>query len=83
MNNRKLRQKNHLETHFKKFKNAVSNEDIDSIASFGDKLIWNENLTQDQKEEIYQSIVELSNEPKLKKLWRDVHYKKHGYEPLD
>lgn len=80
------RKKRHAESYdldMDGFSRAVQNEDPRSMQLFGDRIIWNEHLKQSDKKIIYQSVqprVELH--PELKQLWKDVHYKTHGHDPL-
>jgi hypothetical protein len=66
------------------FTRAVQNEDTKSMLYFGDRIIWNEFLKQSDKKIIYQAVKRREKQnPELQQLWKDVHYKTHGHEPLN
>lgn len=68
----------------KQFNKAVSIEDTKSLKYYGDRIIWNEYLEQSDKKIIYEAIKpRVQKSPELKQLWKDVHYKTHGYKPTD
>ncbi|MCR9174339.1 MAG: hypothetical protein NXI10_17710 [bacterium] len=68
----------------RRFLDAVENKDIKSIQFYGDKMVWNVHLKQSDKRIIYEAIKPIEVEhPELKQLWKDVHYKIHGHEPLN
>ena len=59
-------------------------KDPESMQHFGDKIIWNEHLQQSDKKIIYDAVKpRVKEHPELNRLWKDVHYKTHGHEPLD
>lgn len=67
-----------------RFRKAKMDSDLKSIHYFGDRIIWNEYLEQSDKKFIYETIKLLQeNHPELRQLWKDVHYKVHGHEPLN
>jgi len=68
----------------RRFNKATDQKDIKSMLYYGDKIIWNVHLEQSDKKIIYQAVEPLVEKyPELDQLWKDVHYKTHGYEPLN
>lgn len=64
------------------FHKAVIDQDVAAITFYGDRIIWNEFLEQNDKIKIYEAIKPIVKfHPELVQLWKDVHYKTHGYEP--
>ena len=68
----------------KKKKTEIKKKDIESIKFYGDKMIWNVHLSQEDKKSIYHAVKPIAEKhPELDQLWKEVHYKVHGYEPYD
>lgn len=82
----KLRKRRHAESYagdVENFQQAVINEDAASMSFYGDKVIWNEFLEQSDKKRIYEAVKSrVQSNFELDQLWKDVHYKTHGYDPL-
>ena len=82
LSKRKANHKLNYADYWSKYENAINETNIDSINEFGQKVIWNEFLEIQHKKKMYDDIKSLiSNNPELKKLWFEVHYKVKGLEP--
>ena len=81
------RKKRHAERYdrdIEQFKRALAENNVEQINFYGDHIIWNEHLKQEDKRMLYDSLAPIQEQlPELKQLWKDVHYKIHGYEPYD
>ena len=81
------RKKKHAERYegdIQQFEKALSEKNIPQIAFYGDRIIWNEHLEQSDKKMLYKSLESIHElHPELEQLWKDVHYKIHGYEPYE
>jgi|SRR5690554_1540221 len=79
---RKKRHRNNYPKDWKHLKHAIEEENINDLAKYGSRVIWNDNLEAQHKKIIYREIEKRKdNYPELQKLWKDVYYKMNGLEP--
>lgn len=67
--------------HWELLKNALERDHTVDIANYGSNVIWNDHLQQEHKRIIYQEVENRKDRTELQQLWKDVHYKTHGFEP--
>uniref|UniRef100_UPI00404AAC2E hypothetical protein n=1 Tax=Flavobacterium sp. TaxID=239 RepID=UPI00404AAC2E len=76
-----LRDKNNLKKDWQKFLNSESSNDIKRIAKYGDQLIWNKYLSNDQLHKIIDVVnLRITEFPELKKLENNAFNKKLRYK---
>jgi flagellar biosynthesis/type III secretory pathway M-ring protein FliF/YscJ len=79
------RRKRHAKVYpllMKTFKEALENENIDSIIDSSDKLIWNENFSINDREYVYNELnSRIKSSPELRQSWEYAHFKRFGTYP--
>jgi hypothetical protein len=77
------RDKNNLEIDWKNFLKSESLNDIKGIVNYGDKLIWNKYLLNEQLDKIIDVVnSRVTNFPELKKLENNAFNKKLHYNRI-
>lgn len=78
-NNKKHRK--NFENDWESYLNTIEKRNEGNISYFGQKVLWNRYVTTEQKDKIYNDVKSLKDEIQLDQLWKEAHYKIHGYDP--
>lgn len=80
--NRRKKQAKNYPVYWELFEQTKEANDDSALLKYADLVVWNDNLLDDHKAIVYKEIEKRSNLPAFKKIWKDVHYKTHGVEPV-
>lgn len=78
---KRIKDQNSIDKDWKLFLKASSKKDIKSIQLYGDKLLWNQYLKQEQLTEITEVIkLNIEQYPELEKIESDIYNKQLDYD---
>lgn len=61
---------------------ALKREDINAIIEYGDRLIWNEDYSPEDRKYVFDQLnSRVKNNPELKQTWIYAHFKRFGTYP--
>lgn len=64
------------------FGKALKDDDIGAIIEIGDRLIWNEDFSQEDRKYVYEQLnSRIKKYPELKQTWEYAHFKRFGAYP--